>query len=252
MLKPGTLVIDSMEPQQVEKFLAQSVATVRHPLNASGMADYAWVTPEARVIQVAREQIAAILGDMDGVEEELRKSVATLDDADCLYLIVEGFYKAVPWGCWTYAPTANPMIYRQSVAFGTQVQPKTGLYAKLMGWLWQLAEQGIVTITTADLEDTTRTLIAMYGNSIKPNHFTLRRYNKPKPTAWIPNNNVANLLALRMGGNKPIRLGRATAEVLVGKYGSLWSIANQPIEEVAKVTGRKVAENIFEAIGKEK
>jgi hypothetical protein len=256
---PSSLCIDSFEPTDMETWLKQMVPVERKALNGSGWADYCWATDTGYIYQIARETPSAILSGFDGVENELLKSLDVLSDDEGntlgeLALLIEGVIVSTSHGINTFVQSDNGQIFHRGFTHGSKTFPQHALYTRLMSWLWSINYSGVSVYFTATPMDSAKAIAAFYNKSQQPReeHDTLRRYLKPKHQPWMPNCHVANLLALRMSGNKPIRLGRDKAEELIDTFGTFAAVIAAPIDTVATICGsRKIAENIFNAVGKD-
>jgi ERCC4-type nuclease len=240
-----TVLVDVYEPQEIEYLIAQSTPVSRMSLNSEGFADYLWFAVDGHRIQVERKQIMEILGGMDNVEEQLRRELSnTVEET---ILLIEGFCEPVAGlqmatQIWHKAKNKNIMIpgHTYNVSY-------TGLQA----WKSQLDKAGITVVETFDYVATAMTLVALYQNSQKAEHQTLKRYIKDKIYIESYNPHILNLMSI-----KGCNIGEEKAKALIDRYGTFWYVVNQSPEDLAetlvgeKRLGLTTAKRLLKAIGR--
>lgn len=129
-------------------------------------------------------------------------------------------------------------------------------YTGLQAWKSQLDKAGVTIVETFDYTATAMTLVALYQNSQKLEHKTLRRYIKEKIYVEGMNPHVLNLMSVKGGG-----IGEEKAKALIERYGTFWYTINQSVEDLAetmvggedkkqKRLGRPSVERLFKALGR--
>lgn len=243
------IFVDIFEPSNIEGLIAQTVPVTRMGLNPKGFADYLWFGVDGHRIQVERKQIDEILSDINGVEEQLGRELS--NGVEETILLYEGTCEPIPnlkmaVQSWKLAKTGKVMVpsHKYNVSY-------TGFHA----WLSQLDKAGITIIHTCHYIGTAMALVALYQNSQKAEHTTLRRYIKEHITIKPFNEHVISLM-----GIKGARLGEAKARALIDRYGTFWYVISQSVEDLAetlvgeegkqKKLGLVVANGLLKAIGR--
>jgi hypothetical protein len=242
-----TLMVDIFEPVQIEDLIAQSIPVTRTGLNGMGIADYTWYAVDGHRIQVERKQIDEILSGMDRVEEQLRRELSNgIEETILLY---EGTCEPIAglrMAVQSYKVSKNDKVlvphHQYNISYG-------GLHA----WLSQLDKAGITIIHTCHYIGTAHALVALYMNSQKTEHTTLKRYVKEHIRIEQYNPHVLTLMGIKGAG-----LGEAKAKALVERYGTVWYILNQSAEDLAETLvgeeGKRLgliqANKLLKAIGK--
>lgn len=241
----NTLFVDSNEPVSHEVGLRNTIASVvRAPLNAHGKADYYWTDIEGLVRQVERKQFSEALGDLESLEEQLNRELATCDE---LMLIVENVGLPTFNGMQFYKTSGQGTSLRKDFAFTKQ----PNLYARWQGLKWGLRHQGVLVIETPSAETSIWEIAYAYKASMKTEHTTFRRYVTPHVQPFNPNNHVQNLLMLRGKNNSPTGIGPTNAQKLERAYGTLWEILSSDIRVLTSYIGRARARKLLEAVGRE-
>lgn len=239
-----TLLQDVFEPIQVKELMEQSIPVSIVPLNSMGYADYQWVDVLHLTNQVERKQIDEVLSDIDGVEGQLRKEITK---ADRTYLLYEGTFEPVAGlrqACQSWKKMKGRNLMVPSRRYNVS-------YAGVMAWFDQLDRAGITIVNTCDYVGTAMTLVALYNNSQKVEHTTLKRYIKERIYPKPHNPHIETLM-----GIKGVNLGEAKAKALVERFGTVWYILNQSVESLAetlvgdKRLGEVVAKKLLEAVGR--
>lgn len=246
------IFIDQFEPKEIEALIQQTVSVTRMSLNHGpiGIADYMWFACDGHRIQVERKQIDEILSSLDGTEEQLGRELA--NGIEETALIYEGTCEPIPnlkqaVQTWKLAKGGKVMVpsHKYNISY-------TGLQA----WFSQLDKAGITVIHTCHYIGTAMTLVALYNNSQKGEHTTLRRYIKEKITIHPFNQHIVTLMSIKGGG-----LGEAKATALIERYGTVWYTLTQPAEDLAetlvgdeegkmKRLGMPTVGKLFKAIGR--
>jgi len=250
-----TILIDVYEPREIEELLKQVVPTIRMSLNHSdeGFADYLWYAVDNHRIQVERKQVGEILSSLDGVEEQLGREIN--NGVEETILLIEGVGAPVPGfsrATQTYIRPKNSNSNRDLLIAGKKYNVN---YTGYQAWKSQLDKAGITIVETFDWEATALTLIALYNNSQKKEHTTLRRYIKPHITVQPFNEHVLTLMGIR-----GVNLGESRAKALIERYGTVWYTLSQDPADIAetlvgeegrqKRLGLTTANKLMRAIGK--
>ncbi len=248
-----TIMVDIYEPKEIEDIIKQVVPTIRMSLNHSseGFADYLWFACDGHRIQVERKQASEILSGLDDVEEQLGREVN--NGVEETILLIEGVCGPVPGFSRATQTYMKPKkSTRDMLIAGHKFNVN---YVGYQAWKSQLDKAGITIVETFDWEATALTLVALYNNSQKEEHTTLRRYIKEHITVQPFNEHVITLMGIR-GAN----LGEGRAKALIERYGTVWYTLNQPAEALAetlvgeegkeKRLGMATVNKLFKAIGK--
>ncbi|KKN75192.1 hypothetical protein LCGC14_0383510 [marine sediment metagenome] len=242
-----TIFVDTFEPVQIEELIAQSVPTIRITLNHSsqGIADYFWYAVDGHRIQVERKQIDEILSGMDSVEEQLRRELGNgIEETILLY---EGTCEPIPGlksaiQSWKLAKAGKVMVPSHKY---------NASYSGLHAWLSQLDKAGITIIHTCHYIGTAMCLVALYNNSQKQEHVTLRRYIKEHITIKPYNEHVITLMGIK-GAN----IGEEIGLALIDRFGTVWYTLSQDEDTLAetiiggKTLGINRAKRILRSIGR--
>lgn len=244
-----TIMLDRMEPIEIENLIAQSTDVMRTGLNANGLADYVWFACDGHRIQVERKQTGELLASLDAVEEQLQRELQ--NGVEETILLIEGvcepiFGLKIATQTWHRAKNKNALV--PSRAFNCS-------YTGYKAWQNQLDKAGVTIVETFDYTATAMTLVALYQNSQKTEHRTLRRYIKDRIYVKSKNPHVISLMGLKGGG-----LGEERAEAIIDRYGTFWYAMSQSAEELAETLvgeeskqrrlGMGVVKKLFKAIGR--
>lgn len=195
-------------------------------------------------IQVERKQIDEILGDIDGVELQLRKEIVNAEETLLLY---EGTFEPVAGtksACRSFRKSKNGKLLVPGHKYNIS-------YSGVQAWFSQLDKSGITIIHTMDYVATATTLVALYNNSQKEEHTTFKRYIKQKVYPKPHNPHVETLMGVAGGG-----VGEEIALALVEKYGTAYYVLSQELEELAvtmvgkKQFGINRARKLLKSIGR--
>jgi hypothetical protein len=245
-----TIMLDRMEPVEIELLVAQSVDVNRMGLNAKGFADYLWFCCDGHRIQIERKQTSEVLGGMDQVEEQLGRELQ--NGVEETILLIEGvcepvFGLKIATQNWHKARDKNIMVPNRTYNCS---------YTGYKAWQSQLDKAGVTIVETFDYTATAMAIVALYQNSQKPEHSTLRRYIKDRIYIESRNPHILSLMGLKGAG-----IGEEKAKALIARYGTFWYTLSQPAEALAetlvgeegkeKRIGLKSIQRLFQAIGKE-
>lgn len=244
------LLIDNHEPDLIRRLVSQSVPTAVQGLNQQGFADYLWFCIDGHRVQVERKQIDEVLSGMDQVEEQLRRELS--NGVEETLLLIERYCSPVPsvkYEVQSWKRSKDGKIMVPWHKYNTS-------YSGLQAWKSQLDKAGITVVETFDDTATAYTLVALYHNSQKLEHTTLRRYIKDRLTITPYNNHTLTLM-----GIKGVNLGEQRAKALVDRFGTVWYILNQSAEVLAetlvgdedgkqKRLGIVTAKKLLQAVGR--
>ncbi len=247
-----TVMVDIFEPKEIQDIIQQVVPTIRMSLNHSeeGFADYLWFAVDGHRIQVERKQAGEILSSLDDVEEQLGRELN--NGVEETILLIEGVCGPVPGLSRTMQTWIKPRSKsgRELLISGKKFNVN---YVGYQAWKSQLDKAGITIVETFDWEATALTLVALYNNSQKKEHTTLRRYIKEHITVQPFNEHVITLMGIR-----GVNLGEARAKALIERYGTVWYTLSQSAEDIAetlvgeskKRLGIVTANKLHKAIGR--
>lgn len=218
-----TMMLDRMEPVEIESLVAQSVDVMRTGLNAEGFADYLWFACDGHRVQVERKQTHEVLGGMDEVEEQLQRELQ--NGVEESILLVEGVYEPV------YGLKLATQTWRRAKDRNILVPGRTYncSYTGYKAWQSQLDKAGVTVVETFDYTATAMTLVALYQNSQNSEHKTLRRYIKDRIYIESKNPHILNLMSIKGGG-----IGEERAKALIARYGTFWYTIHQSPEDLAE------------------
>ena len=86
------ILADTSEPNTIVKLLQQSIPTTVSPLNQHSIADYFFGNYEGKTKQFNRVQAGELVGNVDSMEDELKRYY---DSADETNQIIEGLISPV-------------------------------------------------------------------------------------------------------------------------------------------------------------
>ncbi len=223
-----TLLVDIYEPQEIQNIIQQVIPTIRMTLNhaTEGYADYLWFGIDGHRIQVERKQAGEILSSLDSVEEQLGRELN--NGVEETILLIEGVCGPVSGLSRTTQTFIKPKSSKGRPLLIPGKVFKVN-YVGLQAWKSQLDKAGITIVETFDWEATALTLVALYNNSQKAEHTTLRRYIKAHITVQPFNEHVITLMGIR-----GVNLGEARARALIERYGTVWYTLSQEIEDLAE------------------
>jgi len=243
------IMIDNFEPIQIEKLIGQSVQVQRMGLNPKGLADYVWYAFDGHRVQVERKQVDELLSSLDNVEEQLQRELS--NDVEETILLIEGICQPV-LGLKLATQSWHKVKDKNIIVPGRTFNCS---YTGYKAWQNQLDKAGVTIVETFDYIATAMTLVALFQNSQKPEHKTLKRYIKDKVYIKSRNPHVISLMGIKNGG-----IGEEKAKALIDRYGTLWYTLTRPAEELAetivgdcetgKRLGLKAANKLLKAVGK--
>jgi len=230
---------------EIESLIAQSVDVTRTGLNGQGMADYLWFCCDGHRIQVERKQTDELLASIDNVEEQLQRELQ--NGVEETILLIEGICEPI------YGLKLATQTWRRAKDRNILVPSRTYncSYTGYKAWQNQLDKAGVTIVETFDYTATAMTLIALYQNSQKEEHKTLRRYIKDRIHIESQNPHILNLMSIKGGG-----VGEEIAKALIERYGTMWYVLNQDVEQLAetivndKRLGLNRATKLLKAIGR--
>jgi hypothetical protein len=272
------ILADSSEPDNLIRLIRQAVpVTVTH-LNNDGMADYFFGNYEGKRMQFNRVQAGELLGDIDSMEDELRRYY---NSADYTFQIIEGIispirlvpkegttmitgddtvlnppsttppHSAVP----STRGRREPSIYAYKIDPGgfTRYHAYSIQVSILYAWLHRLAMAGINTYYTINWVETARLLTILYRNEQKPpeEHQTLQRVVLPRITTKEQDSFLRALLYLSHAYK--LGVGEVKAKAITKRFYSIAHLLSVGVEDIAEVEGigRKIASRMLMALGKE-
>ena len=172
--------IDIAEPSEALPTLSPVVPCVVQPLNSEGYADYLWTGVEGRQ-QVERKTWYDLLGDLDSVEDQLRRQVHAHPNVR-LILIVEGVAVPTPAGTTVFKETTKGKRHLFYAGKSYFLGPMKGVYA----WLYETGKY-IEVHQTPTFGATCAMLAAFYKADQKDGHTTFQRILRSSPsipTLW--------------------------------------------------------------------
>jgi DNA integrity scanning protein DisA with diadenylate cyclase activity len=231
------------------------------PLNQSHRSDYYFGGADGRTRQFSRKQSGELLANIDEAEDQIRDYYSNADEN---YQIVEGLISSVPLTRRDRSLSAISVrrgdhpttLFSYKVADNGFIHDEHAwdVSASLLyAWLFRLEQCGVVTYYTENLVGTARLLVAIYNNCQKSpeEHSTLQRYIKPRITIKEQDPFVKALMALSLAYN--LKIGEDRATKIAKTYRSILAIAMAEVDELCEIggIGRKTAENLLVAIGRE-
>lgn len=235
------LRIDVHEPAEMASMLASSVPCEVVPLNSEGFADYWWegipVVRKSNRHQVERKTWNELLGNLDSVEDQLRREREAHPDIS-LKLLVEGLATPSRTGTQVWKLSGNRPIWHTHKDYRL---PITAVYS----WLYQVGKYMEVYFT-ADLVTTAKALVAFYKADQKENHVTFHRYLKI--IDFHPNPQVEGLMNVMKGTS----IGAVRAQALIDRFGTIWHVLSADLKEIAQVEGMgsRTAQQLLRKVGR--
>lgn len=255
-----TLLMDTAEPEAIERLVSQSLQTVRINLNQTSRADYYFGGEDGKTRQFCRVQTHELLSDMDSQEDELRRYYNSADESN---LVVEGLVSSIalsnkrartledvsvrrhgrPTALYSYKVTDSGYIYDEQV-WETSA-------SKYFAWVASLDNAGIRTYYTVNWTETAKLLVAIYKWSQKPTHSTLNRYYRPRIAIKEQNPMVKALMGLSYAYG--LDIGEVKATALASEYSNLMSLAVANVSDICQLAGigKVIANRLLLALGRE-
>ena len=236
MVSGDLFSIDVHEPPEALPTLSPVIPCAVQPLNSEGYADYLWAGVEGKQ-QVERKTWYDILGDIDSVENQVRRQAQAHPDVR-LILIVEGVAVPTATGTTVFKEiiTGKGHFFRGGKSFS--LGPTKGAYA----WLYETGKY-IEVHQTPTFEATMKMLAAFYKADQKEGHTTFQRYLKE--FSFHPNPMVQRLMG--MGGH--LGIGAVKAEALIKRFGTVYNVATAT-PEMLEVVEWKDKKGRVQRIGK--
>lgn len=232
-MEASPLMIDIYEPMEIYEFLSSNIPANREPINSWGLCDFYWVTDHK--ITLERKSASDLIGSIvDGSLEERLK--LGFKNADEVGLISEGIFTPCKGGTSIWCQSKDGKLYFKQRTLKVS-------YLEVAALLYRLDKEGITTYCTADLDSTSRFLLAAYNNSKKDEHLTFRRYLKPKPHYTDQDPFLRNIMSI-----SGIGIDKAQALLLV--YDTPWKVYNADIAFLAAIIGDSAAKKLLKGIGK--
>jgi len=232
-----TLMMDVHEPYSIWELLTQSVEVIKPDpgLNSQGYADYLWFCYDGHRIQVERKQIDEILSGMDSVEEQLTRELS--NGVEETILLIERFCEPIPGNRSAVQTYTRPheglkKILRKILKHDDVLVPGHQYNVSYMGmqaWKSQLDKAGVTIVETFDWKATAHTLVALYNNSQKEEHTTLRRYIKDRIIITNRNPHILTLMGIKGGG-----VGEEIAKALIERFGTAHYTLLQDVDSLAE------------------
>ena len=237
------LFMDVHEPYPIWELLTQSVEVFKPEpgLNQQGYADYMWIACDGHRVQIERKQIDEILSSMDSVEEQLTREMS--NGVEETLLLIERFCEPISGNraavqTYTKPPEGLRKLLFKILKHDNVLVPGHSYnvsYIGLQAWKSQLDKAGITIVETFDWQATAHTLIALYNNSQKLEHTTLRRYIKDRIVTTKRNPHVLTLMGVKNGG-----VGEEIAKALIERFGTAYYALSQDVDSLAEtVVGEK-------------
>lgn len=268
------ILIDVAEPEEIFSLLKQSAEVTVLPLNQSSRADYFFGGDGTKTIQFNRVQAGELLGNIDSMEDELRRYYCS---ADINNQIIEGIITDCPLTRRDKSMEAVSvrMQSRPTTLFTYRVAPNGYLHSehaynesaeKYYAWLYRLKEAGVATFFTHNYIGTAKLIASVYHNTQREldSHNTLNRYYIPRITLGehdedgkrisIREQNpfIRALMSLSIVYHLDIGEKKATALYKSG-YKTLYDLSYAEIKELCRVEGfgKLTAEKLLIALGRE-
>ena len=231
--------IDVHEPKEALPTLSPVIPCAVQPLNSEGYADYLWSGAEGKQ-QVERKTWYEILGDLDSIENQLRRQLQAHPSIR-LILIVEGVAVPSATGTTVFKETTKGKRHLFYAGKSYFLGPMKGAYA----WLYEVGKY-IEVHQTPTYGATLNMLTAFYKADQKENHTTFQRYLKE--ITFHPNPMVQRL----MGMGSHLGIGATRAEALIKKFGTPYNVVTATPEILASVDGigKAVAVKFLRGVGR--
>lgn len=280
------ILVDTSEPDNILKLLQQSIPAAKAPLNQNKIADYFFGNYEGRTKQFGRVQAGELVGNVDSMEDELKRYY---DSADETNQIIEGLLSPVK--LYMKAAAAETSAIGEGMRSGGRsgsvvstrdlgakvftypVEPSgfiehghsftTVRMSELYAWIYRLDQLGVSTFYTNNWEETARFLISAYRNEQKApeEHTTFKRIYRPK--VYIKHEKdmtkgeldeyrlTKALLLLSSAYN--LGVGEVKARALADRFCNLLDISLASVSDLigTEGIGKSMAEKILRALGRD-
>jgi hypothetical protein len=280
------ILADTSEPDAIVRLLQQAVPNSdKFPLNQNGVADYFFGNYEGKKLQFGRVQAGELVGDIDSMEDELKRYY---DNADETSQIIEGLLSPVKLfmkdgstkihsvgvggrrgGAGVSAPSSRDLGAK---IFAYPVKPSgfiehghsftTVRMSELYAWIYRLSQLGVNTYYTNNWEETARFLIAVYRNEQKPpdEHTTFKRIYRPRiyirsekdmSKEELEEHRLTKSLLFLSAAYK-LGIGEVKAKALAARFCNILDIAIAPISELTETAGigKAMAEKLQRSLGR--
>jgi len=241
------------------------------------MADYYFGNYEGKTSQFNRVQAGELVGDVDSMEDELKRYYTSADETS---QIIEGLLSPVKLymkegsaktsyhsgsrvassrdlGAKIFTYSVNPLGF---IAYGHSFD--TVRMSELYAWIYRLSQLGVNTYYTNNWEETARFLIAAYRNEQKPPeaHTTFNRIYRPK--IYIKHEKdmtkeeldtyrlTKSLMFLSSAYN--LGIGEVKAKALAERFCNIVDIAMASVSDLTATEGigKIMAEKILGSLGR--
>jgi len=232
------LIIDVHEPEDAAPLIGQSIEVKVESINSQGYADYLWGGVAGQK-QWERKQWYEILGDMDKVEDQLRREVQAHPEVDTA-LVIEGLATPSHQGStiWTLSKAKTRQVYYAN-------KPNRTSMSKAYAWIYAV-NKFMPVYFTPNFGATCVFLVAAYKADQKEEHATFSRYFRDMD--FHPNPQVVALMNL----SRSAGVGPARAQALIKRFGTLWNVLNQMPQTLASVDnmGETTARKLLRKVGR--
>lgn len=285
------ILADTSEPDSIVSLIRQGVPVTVSPLNQNKIADYFFGTYEGRRVQFNRVQAGELVGDVDSMEDELRRYYDSADESN---QIIEGLLSPVKLymkgaaaevhdhsrdgrsgGGTGSRPSVGSLSTRDlgGRVFTYPIQPSgfidrghsftTVRMSELYAWIYRLGQLGVHTYYTNNWEETARFLMTVYRNEQKPpdSHTTFKRIYRPKvyiktekdmtPNELVEHKFIKSLLFLSSAYQ--LGIGEVKARAIASSFCNILDLATASLGELAAVEGigTRQAGKILESLGRD-
>lgn len=245
------LLVDLAEPEDIFKYLSQSVAEVRRSaLNGEGknFADYLWTNKDGQFEQVERKHWVEIMPSIDKVEKQLDEQRT---QAAVHYLLVEDLLIPTESGIVSYtniqerARKSGGRYLSSKRAWANRNQPQA--YHRLMSWLYKVSKSGLEIWTSPNRFATATIISILYHRSQKAaeENWAFQNYYHIKAPRSERDPHVISLM-----GISGARLGPARARALVDAFGTLVGVMSASETNLVQVVGVAAARTFMRAVGR--
>ena len=228
------IVVDNHEPLDISEELARQLTTTRANLVGTGYCDYLWFAGDGHSITVERKEVHDLAGRVDVLEGQLKRGLVKADE---VILLVEGVYEPIEGGAIMYRQKHDGSIFYKERCMGRP-------YAYYQSFFWKLDKMGVSTFHTSSKKGTAYALAEFVKASQDAQYQTFNRYIRDKPRIISLDPQVKLLMGLG--------LGEVRAKAMIAKYGDVWTVLQQSVDELCSVEGigKKTAEGLLKGVGK--
>ena len=235
------IVMDSYEPDYMERLLSMFMQVKRENLVQKGLLDYFWFCSDGHSITAERKEILDLLNNLPRLEKQLRTAT---NHADEVLLIVEGIYKPLTGGeIAIYHEGKSDKYLRQVRISGVKI-------ASIMGYIRQLKKvANITTYFTPTIAGTAWALKEFVETDQKSQSTLLQHYTRTKQIKWQSNPMIETIMGVK--DENGYIVGEKKATELVEKIGCLWDIIHLAPEAIAQECngiGLNTAKRLINAI----